>query len=232
MINFSVSGFALRFGILVIALGCANAPVRAEASSPLQVRDVKAPKSLIQKQGKSKILRSVVANLGAERESCWGLWTTRGKTGVSFAVWKPTGKTSFTRLGIWKISMPVDDVEGAEMAWLNSKTQQGWVMSWWSGWGVANVLAFPQGVRTPAKSLVSDEFSSSSTSISATNHRLDSGSDPRGFYAITEVYSEPGQDEQGNTITLEETTDYFWNGKGWSVPPKEPTTGAAPKATP
>ena len=209
-------------GALILALICASATARADNPPPLKLRDVSAPMTLIENYKGAAIVRSVVANLGANRGSCWGMWVVpRGKTKVVFEVWQPKSAATFARLGTWNTDMEAKFVSRAQMTWLNFKTATGWTMSWYDDSGVNILMAFPKGARTRDKAVVREDFGSGATSISESHYELGAGDDPRGFYPVTYSYSEPGQDAEGNTITLETRNLLLWNGAGWSArPPK------------
>ncbi len=198
----------------------AKAPVAPTISIPF--RKAKPPLALVRKLGGAKILRSGLAPLGPKRESCWVFWlwpkTTKDKKAEAiFAVWKPAGRNRWVKLGDWSVGTNTDYSE-TDLAWLNYKTRTGWVMKYYVQFEGTHLRTFPQGSKTPKNGVItSGPYDGSSTSISATFYEFGTDDDKRGFYSIAKTYSEPGRDEDNNTISINDRKAYLWNGKGWDV---------------
>lgn len=166
----------------------------------------------------ARLLRTGTAAAVEKGGWCWLVFTeqsqktARGTSkNVVLQVLQPVANKKWKQLGRQILPMAAEDSLYASLNWLNVKQKRGFVIGYTDGEDT-NLIAFPDGWAS--KRQIMDTFTSGSTSIYATSYGY-GGVDKRGFMTVTKTYSEPAMDEDGNTITREEQTDYFWNGNGW-----------------
>jgi len=213
---------------LILLLSLLTLPVALPlqaAPAPLTLRKTKPPIALVRKLGGAKILQSGLAPLGLKHNSCWALWLrprpVRGKKTESiFSIWKPNGKNRFAKIGDWPLQTN-NDFGAAKLAWLNENTRTGWVMDYYVEDEGTTLIAFPQGAKTLRKDLViSGPFFNNATSIYATYYEF-GNYNSSGQYTFSKTYSEPGMNDEGQTISIEDAEVYYWAGKNWDMLPKK-----------